>query len=54
MSILTSLYIMVARGTKDQIYLRISEQREVKMLNLIHLVNAKLEIKAPAEGQLRL
>ncbi len=49
-----NVYIIVARGTKDQIYLRVSEQREIKMLNLIRIVNAKLEIKSPAEGQSRL
>ena len=48
------VYIIVARGTKDQIYLRISEQREIKMLNLIRMVNARLEAKAPEEGQSRL
>ena len=45
------IYIIVAKGTKDQIYLRISEQRELKMLGLIRMVNAKLDVKNPVEGQ---
>ena len=45
------IYILVARGTKDQIYLRVSEQREMKMLNLIRVVNAKLDAIAPAQKQ---
>lgn len=45
------VYIIVARGTKDQIYLRISEQREMKMLNLVRMINAKLEASSPRAGQ---
>ncbi len=45
------VYIIVAKGTKDQIYLRISEQREVKMLSLIRLVNEKLGRSLPQDGQ---
>jgi Fanconi anemia group M protein len=36
------VYILVARGTKDQIYLKISEQREMKMYYLIKTINEKL------------
>ncbi len=45
------IYIIVANGTKDQIYLRISEQREMKMINLIKAVNARLESRLPSRGQ---
>lgn len=45
------VYIIVAKGTKDQIYLRISEQREMKMLNLINVVNQRLDRKLPTQGQ---
>lgn len=38
-----NIYILVANGTKDQIYLRISEQREMKMMNLVKMINVKLE-----------
>ena len=45
------IYIIVANGTKDQIYLRVSEQREIKMLDLIHTVNRKLDAENPRQGQ---
>ncbi len=45
------VYIIVARGTKDQIYLRISEQREMKMLDLVKAANARLEASYPGLGQ---
>ncbi|MCL4364914.1 DEAD/DEAH box helicase family protein [Candidatus Marsarchaeota archaeon] len=48
------IYILVASGTKDQIYLRISEQRETKMMNLIHSVNEKLQRHFSVLGQSRL
>lgn len=43
------VYIIVARGTRDQIYLRISQQREEKMMSLIKIVNASLEAKLGSE-----
>jgi Fanconi anemia group M protein len=49
-----NIYIIVARGTKDQIYLRVSEQREMKMMNLIHMVNARLAANPSSEMQSRL
>ncbi len=48
------IYILVARGTKDQIYLRVSEQREMKMIGLIKAVNERLKPAASALGQARL
>ncbi len=48
------IYIIAANGTKDQIYLRISEQNERKMLDLIHIVNQRLESENPSPGQSRL
>lgn len=48
------VYIMVARGTKDQIYLRVSEQREMKMINLINAANKKLKLSAPQRSQTHL
>lgn len=45
------IYIISANGTKDQIYLRISEQKEMKMLNLIHEINMKLELENAKAGQ---
>ncbi len=49
-----NVYITVARGTKDQIYLRVSEQREMKMINLIRSVNEKLKASIPSFGQTHL
>jgi Fanconi anemia group M protein len=46
-----NIYILVARGTKDQIYLRVSEQREMKMLYLVRTINAKLDASMPSQGQ---
>lgn len=37
------VYILLARGTKDEIYMRISGQKEMKMMQLIRNVNAVLE-----------
>ena len=48
------IYIIVASGTKDQIYLRISEQREMKMITLIKTINARLESQSSVQGQSRL
>lgn len=45
------IYIIAANGTKDQIYLRVSEQREMKMLTLIHMINQRLEAEHPKQGQ---
>ncbi len=48
------IYIIAANGTKDQIYLRISEQKELKMINLVHLVNSRLESENVKAGQSKL
>lgn len=45
------IYIIAANGTKDQIYLRVSEQREMKMQSIIDTVNRKLELENPRMGQ---
>ena len=37
------VYIIVARGTKDEVYLRISVQKEQKMASLLSTINRKLE-----------
>ncbi len=53
------VYILVAQGTKDEIYLYISAAREKKMLFLINNINKELERKAAmrmreGEGQTKL
>lgn len=47
------IYILSANNTKDQIYLRISEQKEAKMLKLLNEVEAKLRA-GTAKGQSKL
>ena len=42
------IVILVAKDTKDQIYLYVSRQRERKMLAIINMMNAKLEEKLRA------
>lgn len=39
------IYILVASGTKDEVYMRISDQREKKMLKTIMKVNETLRVK---------
>lgn len=43
------VYILVAKGTKDEIYLYISRRREEKMLSLIKGINRKLEQQMNAQ-----
>ncbi len=48
------VYILVARETKDEIYLHVSAAREKKMLYLINEINRDLARHAQNEGQKRL
>ncbi|HUB92564.1 MAG TPA: helicase-related protein [Candidatus Saccharimonadales bacterium] len=43
------IYILVATGTKDEVYMRISSQREKKMLSVIRDINRELERLPPKE-----
>ncbi len=49
------VYILIANGTKDQVYLFISRQRETKMLSAIRSINRALDARSStAYGQQRL
>ncbi len=39
------VYVLVARGTKDEVYMYISRQKELKMAALIKSINRSLELK---------
>lgn len=41
------VYILVARDTKDSVYMRVSSQREKKMLSVIKSINQALEMEPP-------
>lgn len=43
------IYILVANGTKDEVYMRVSSQREKKMLTIIKDINKSLERAPPKE-----
>ena len=47
------IYILVATGTKDEVYMRVSDQREKKMLGIILRINERLkkERKEREKGQ---
>ncbi len=47
------IYLLVARGTKDQVYLHISRQREAKMLEITRAINRSLALERPVarDGQ---
>ncbi|MDE1768228.1 MAG: DEAD/DEAH box helicase family protein [Candidatus Micrarchaeota archaeon] len=45
------IYIISANGTKDQIYLRVSQQKEMRMISLLNDVNIKLQASNPSQGQ---
>ena len=52
-----NIYIIAARGTKDQIYLRVSERKELKMADIVRRVAVELKEKnarSAAPGQARL
>ncbi|MDE1860770.1 MAG: DEAD/DEAH box helicase [Candidatus Micrarchaeota archaeon] len=48
------VYILAAKETKDIVYLRVSKQREAKMLALIKEINSKLGSSQHSEGQTQL
>ena len=48
------VYILVAQGTKDEIYLRVSAAREKKMLFLINEINRDLARRALHDAQTKL
>ncbi len=45
------IYILAANGTKDEIYLRISDQREKKAADEIRKINARLILRASQAGR---
>ncbi len=50
------VYILVAKGSKDEVYLYVSRQREERMSSILHALSRSLEKKGPgvAAGQSRL
>ena len=49
------VYMLVARGTKDQVYLHVSRQRELKMLNTLRSIDLSLsERRGPGPENQRL
>lgn len=47
------IYILVTKGTKDEVYFYVSRQRERKMLSIINSIKAKL-LQSQREGQKKL
>lgn len=45
------IYVLITRGTKDEVYFYISGQKERKMFGLVRAINEKMELKRNGEAR---